>query len=334
MKTRLSALFTTLLFFSALTLTSAQSSSAPSAAEPRLTEDESRLLSALSDVCFYRNQFQDMGMARMQVFENFRESPDPLLRNIAESAFLFNDAIKLAQFGPSQQETLNAFGNDWKRFVSQTVSEAILSSMTGQSGSSSSDFMRQVEQMGAGPQNQAIWNRSMTCLRNGVRKTMREHAAALMESRDAGRPQASGAMLIRLTVKDGEVWMNVTNRTIRPLHHCLITTRREQDAAKVDEQKKHSAIAAGLGFILGMSNEANARNVLQGNLLLETQKLEQGALIFVPELQPNESVSFAMAGTSHLEYTTGIYASLWCDEGKELNALANLQALNRAAAGN
>ena len=299
----------------------------PTATASRLTAEERELLLAFSDTYYYRNQLQDVGMARMDVFARFADSPDPLLKNIAAAANSFYNANKLAQMGPTRAEALQQFGNDWRNFVNQSIGEAILSFGRAPADRNSSDGMRQAEQLLAGPQNQAIWERSMICLIAGVRKSMRERAAALMESRDENRREAQGVMLLRLAVKDGEIWMNVTNHTIRPLHNCLITAHREQNSAKVDEQQKDTLIGAGLGFLIGMSQEANARNVTQDKLRIETQKAEYGGLVFVPELRPNESVSFAMAPQSNLRYTTGIFASLWCDEGKELNATASLQGL-------
>lgn len=303
----------------------------PTTPTPRLEARERELLAALSDVFSYRGKLLDAGASRMQVFARFIDDANPLLQNIAHSAYAFNDANKLSQFGPDRSTTQNEFNNKWRKYVGQSISDAMMSTLTGSRRNDFSDTVKQVEDMAAGPQNQAIWDRSMVCLRAGVRKSMREHAVALMESRSEGRPKGTGALSLRVTTKDGEIWINVTNHTIRPMHNCLITTRRAQDAVAVDEQQKHAVIAGVLGGLLGMSAEANGRNILQGNLLLETQKVEHGALLFVPELLPNESVSAAMAPSAHVEYTTGIFASLWCDEGTEIDATANLAGLKKTA---
>ncbi len=298
---------------------------------PRLPKGPYLLLESVSDIYLQGGVERDPGPElRAPVHEMYANDPDPRLAEIATNALEYVEILKLKETVPATNAAaLEEGGKQWRKFLTESTYEAVVRAMNDQQGTSDNEIGRAMaysEALAKAPQMAAIWSRSLEVADCERRLAMRRAVTGLMESTDKGRP-AGSVMEIGLKGERGAIRMSITNRHAKTLHHCVITTRREQDHATINEWNRDRAIAGGLNMLLGMSDEGNARNDLQFKLAMDIAKGEFGSVVYVPEIQPGETIVIDAAPLMYIEYSNALYVSLWCDEGREVDRSADVKGL-------
>lgn len=297
----------------------------------RLNAEQMAILRAVSASYLSGATSVDAANASIQDFERFATSADPDVRKLAEASLAMIDLEAIAQkAGRKRQEASEDFATKWRGKFN--LGNMMLESLRngGHIPNSIEDNVADAESMATPIQKAATAVREASAAKTSIRQVIRETASALVERAGEGTPQVNGIMLLRLSRNQGAVWMQVTNRTSRTLHQCLISARRVQGEPNVaGYRQEDKVIATGLMALFGFSGDAIRTNTANAESEVALMKAEHGTQIYVPELSPGQAVSFIIAPESYLQFTQSIEASLWCDEGKELNLPASLSNLKR-----
>lgn len=296
---------------------------APITPAGRFTDEELALFAATTDPFQISGIPVDPGSGRLQKLEPFIEHPVPSYREMARAT---RDLIALNEIAggePARAEAdMTELSRQWEGFITDSVFENL-------GAGPEVDPVERSGSIGLVAQNQAIRQRRMEILGADLRRVVRAKATELGARKAGVLPVMSGAMDLSLKQSGGFLYLQVGNRTSRAWTHCLITARRVQDPNRLPDQGDDEIIATGVMGLLGFSGESIATNNEQAGLLQKVQLAEHGAFIYVPELAPGAMVRFIVAPSDHLEFTSAIEASMWCDEGQELRRPADLAAFIR-----
>jgi hypothetical protein len=289
----------------------------------RFSEEELALFAATTDPFQISGIPVDPGSGRLQKLEPFIEHPVPAYREMARATRDLIALNEIARGEPARAEAeMTELSRQWEGFITDSIFENL-------GVGPQVDPVARTESIGLVAQNQAIRQRRMEVFGADLRRVVRAKATEVGARKEGALPVMSGAMDLSLKQSGGFLYLQVGNRTSRAWTHCLITARRVQDPNRIPDQGDDEIIATGMIGLLGFSGESIATNNEQAGLLQKVQMAEHGAFVYVPEVAPGATVRFIVAPSDHLEFTSAIEASMWCDEGQELRRPADLEAFTR-----
>lgn len=289
----------------------------------RFSEEELVLFAATTDPFQISGIPVDPGSGRSEKLAPFIEHPVSAYREMARATRDLTALNGIAAGEPDRADAeMLELSRQWEGFITDSI--------FGNLGAGPPvDPVEGGGAIGLGTQTQAIRQRRMEVLGADLRRIVRAKATELGARKEGTLPTVSGAMDLSLEVSRGFLYLQVGNRTSRAWHHCIITARRVQDPEPLPDQSDDEIIVTGVTGLLGFSGESIAANHGQAGLLQKVQVAEHGAFLYVPEVAPGATVRFIVAPSDHLEFTSAIESSMWCDDGQELRRPADLEAFIR-----
>lgn len=138
---------------------------------------------------------------------------------------------------------------------------------------------------------------------------------------DAGAQANSIGVRIE-TARDRFGAIALTNKTEQALHHCLVVTRMIPDRSAGDSMAIMNKVLGHLAGEMGLDplmKDTTSANRLRALIA----QLEQGVLIYVPEIPAGATVRTSLCAPNWLPIAKVAELSLWCDELTALDVEAD-----------
>jgi hypothetical protein len=157
---------------------------------------------------------------------------------------------------------------------------------------------------------------AIACLGNGTGLSMRNTMRDLALKQGPKGADVKEPVTVVLET-EGPLFggINITNKTDKALHHCLLFTRLVADKEQLEKLNKEENLVGkfilpGLGF----SKATVAGSVMAADLRFSFNMQDKGVMIYVPEIPAGGKVTTLVARFDYFTIGSEADISLWCDE--------------------
>jgi hypothetical protein len=315
-------LLPTFLTVLALVLAASNSPAQPGAAKPTPGQKSPRFTSEALELFCIMTQGYDLNATRysanadLESLVRFTHSDDADIREIAEMSRNLKVLHMLnKQQGQVIQKAFETQAEKWPGIFAAQIIKSLASDGKKESDIHASAKLLE-KLMGTQPQKVVNEGWRIAYLGNELSIATADKMAALAQRPKLANAAPKDALQVRLGTDPKRLGLiDITNRTDRTLHNCLILTRLSVDREFVrtraaQEDLVGKLVLPLLGFskatILGSREAARLRSLFA--------EQDKGAVLYLAELAPGATMTTSMSRPDFYLFSKGVYASLWCDE--------------------
>jgi hypothetical protein len=323
-----------------IALGQAQKSAPP--AGSRFSPDATALLQAISVGCTVSGRTIAADPHPQPIVTRLCSSSEPAVRAAAEVARRIAwQKLQLVQDGRAMEQRHRQASEQTQRELGMALLGSLFADDEASLGDQLRDAGEAAKRITGGAAGQEEVNRYYRTIRDGMRMDAElKEKLRLLARASPIAPRPVPTVWIRFDPVAGQGgYVDVTNGSGRPLHHCLLITQATMDRARLEPAARtEQAFGDLLPGLMGVEpRHAEAlKEVVQ--LRTEIQGADKGVPVYLDEIPAGAVVRLPFAEAGAVPLTTRVVVSLWCDEasaeGVEVRGLEGLKqsvAAKRAA---
>lgn len=282
----------------------------------RFGSDATRLFQAVSSQ-YILNEVSFPEIPSLELIEKAARSSDQLLANIARG-YLEERSAK-TEFTRLTEEANKAAG-DTQRRLRNALPSFFLSDQDPMDSANELLSKTMKPQMPGDGDLQETLNRTWRLqvrIQLGL-QDLREKIRRFADRSDAIGAKVPDALGVRMTTLSATLaGIAVTNRTNKPLSHCLLISRqqpRPKDNKGEFVENAPQRIAKVLNDSVGIDEDITKNSMRGEALRKKIMEIEHGYVAYIPVIPAGVTVTIPLCDPTFLGYGPRVDVALWCDE--------------------